>query len=162
MPIRPATPDDAPILRTLILELADYEKLLDEAERGCEEENLRRHLQPDASPRIEALLAETDGGEPAGFALFYHHYSTFQSNWGVYLEDLFVRPQHRGRGLGLALMRAVAAVAVARGSVRMEWQVLDWNATAIDFYRGLGAEAMDEWTTMRMTGGPLERLARGG
>lgn len=159
--LRPATPDDASILHTLILELADYEKMLDEARQGSDPEALRRHLQADARPRVEALIAELEDGEPAGFALFYHHYSTFHTNWGVYLEDLYVRPELRGRGIGLALMRRVAALAVERGSVRMEWQVLDWNEPAITFYEALGATAMADWTTMRLTGGPLAQLARG-
>jgi len=157
----PATPEDAPRLHALVLELAEYERMLDEARAGSDPEALRRHLAPDATPRIEALLAEDEAGEAVGFALFYHHYSTFQTNWGLYLEDLYVRPSARGRGLGLALMRAVAARAVARGCVRMEWQVLDWNAPALDFYRGLGARGMDGWTTMRLTGEPLAQLAAG-
>ena len=86
-------------------------------------------------------------------------YSTFHTNWGIYLEDLYVRPEYRGAGIGLALMRRVARLAADRGSVRLEWQVLDWNRTAIDFYARLGAEAMDEWTTMRLSGVHLARLA---
>ncbi len=159
MMIRSAAPEDAPLLRTLILELAAYEELLAEAEAGCREDQLRAHLQPDASPRLDGFIAETDGGEAVGFALFYPIYSTFHTNWGLHLEDLFVRPEQRGQGVGLALMRSVAAEAVRRGSVRMEWAVLDWNAPAIGFYKRLGAQAMDEWTTMRLTGDALARLA---
>src|SRR5690606_12728565 len=99
MPIRSATPEDAALLRTLILELAAYEQLLDEAEAGCREDRLRAHLQPDANPRLDGIIAENDDGEPVGFALFYPIYSTFQTNWGLHLEDLFVRPAHRGQGL---------------------------------------------------------------
>jgi GNAT superfamily N-acetyltransferase len=157
--IRPATPDDADTLHALILELAEYERLLEEARAGSNPEALRRHLHPDARPRIEAFVAEAEEGQAVGFALFYHHYSTFHTNWGLYLEDLYVRPDRRGAGIGLALMRAVAATAVERGCVRMEWQVLDWNEPALDFYRQLGAHAMDDWTTMRLTGAPLRSLA---
>lgn len=157
--IRKATQADASVLHALILALADYEKLLSEATRGSDADALGRHLHPDASPRVEAFLAEDAHGEALGFALCYHHYSTFHTNWGLYLEDLFVRPEHRGRGIGLALMREVARLAIERGCVRLEWQVLDWNETAIDFYRGLGARSMDEWITMRMTGEALTGLA---
>ena len=159
MPIRAATPDDAPLLRSLILALADYEKLRDEAEAGCSEAALRAHLQPDAEPSLGALIAETDDGEAVGFALFFPIYSTFHTNWGLHLEDLFVSPEHRGAGHGLALMQAVAAEAVRRGCVRMEWAVLDWNEPAIGFYERLGARPLDDWTTMRLTGEALDRLA---
>jgi ribosomal protein S18 acetylase RimI-like enzyme len=157
--IRSATPEDATILHGLILELAEYEKLLDEAREGSDAADLRRHLAPDSSPRIEAFLAVDASGEAVGFAVCYHHYSTFHTNWGLYLEDLYVRPEQRGRGIGLALMRRVARLAAERGCVRLEWQVLDWNRTAIEFYRSIGADGMDEWTTMRLTGGALSRLA---
>jgi diamine N-acetyltransferase len=159
MPIRAATPDDAPLLRSLILALADYEKLRDEAEAGCSEGHLRAHLRPGADPSLGTLIAETDTGEAAGFALFFPVYSTFHTNWGLHLEDLFVRPEQRGAGFGLALMRAVAAEAVRRGCVRMEWAVLDWNAPAIGFYERLGARPMSDWTTMRLTGDALAALA---
>jgi len=156
--IREATPEDAPIIHTLILELAEYEKMHDEAAAGSDPEALRRHLSPEAGPRVEAFLAELPEGEIAGFALCYQHYSTFQTNWGIYLEDLFVRPSRRGHGIGLALMRTVAGLAVERGAARLEWQVLDWNESAITFYRRLGAEAMREWTTMRLSGSSLRAL----
>ena len=159
MPIRSATPVDAPLLHALILELADYEKLRAEAEAGCREDRLRAHLQPDANPRLGGFVAETEAGEVAGFALFFLVYSTFNTNWGLHLEDLFVRPEHRGSGFGLALMRAVAAEAVRRGCVRMEWAVLNWNAPAIGFYERLGARPMSDWTTMRLTGDALAALA---
>lgn len=159
--IRPATPDDAPLLHALILELADYERMLEEARDGSDPEALREHLRPDAAPRVEAFIAEVEGEGAAGFALCYHHYSTFHTNWGVYLEDLYVRPAHRGRGIGLALMRRVAALALERGSVRMEWQVLDWNTPAIDFYEALGARPMSDWRTMRLAGEQLAQLAAG-
>ena len=162
MTIRPATPADAPLLRDLlILELAAYEKLRAAAEAG-READLRDHLRPDAAPALGALIAEADDGTAAGFALFFPVYSTFHTNWGLHLEDLFVRTEHRGRGIGLGLMRAVAAEAVRRGCVRMEWAVLDWNAPAIGFYERLGARPLDDWTTMRLTGGALATLADGG
>jgi ribosomal protein S18 acetylase RimI-like enzyme len=154
-----ATPDDASVIHGLILELAEYEKLLDEARAGSNPDNLRRHLAADAAPRVDAFVARDASGEAVGFALCYHHYSTFHTNWGLYLEDLYVRPECRGAGIGLALMRRVARLAAERGSVRLEWQVLNWNRPALDFYAGIGAEAMDEWTTMRLTGEALARLA---
>lgn len=157
--IRRATPDDAPQIHRLILELAEYERLLGEAREGSDPEALRRHLAADASPRVHAFVAEAASGGAFGFALCYQHYSTFHTNWGMYLEDLYVQPPHRGSGAGLALMRAVARLARELGAVRMEWQVLDWNEPALAFYRRLGAEGMDEWTTMRLTGEPLARLA---
>ena len=162
MPVRPATAADAPLVRRFVLELAEYERLLSEAEAHCREENLRAHLAADANPRLEGFIAEDDAGEPVGFALFYRHYSTFQSNWGVYLEDLYVRPAQRGAGYGLALLRAVAEAAVVRGAVRMDWQVLDWNEPAIRFYERLGAKAMADWTVMRLTGDALRAVAASG
>lgn len=158
--IRPAGPPDAETIHGLILELADYEKLLDEAVAGSDPAALRRHLAEDAVPPLRGLIAELDGAQAVGFALGYHHYSTFHTNWGLYLEDLYVQPDHRGRGIGLALMRAMAALAVADGCVRMEWQVLDWNDLALDFYRDLGARPMSDWITMRLTGKSLAALGR--
>jgi len=157
MTIRPATPDDAPTLVQLILELATYEKLRDEADPDADA--LRRQLAPDAQPRCEALLAETDGGDPVGFALFFHNYSTFLTNFGLYLEDLFVRPEHRGEGLGFALLQRVARIAKERGCQRLDWAVLDWNAPAIDFYEQLGAQPLDDWTTMRLDRTAIESVA---
>jgi diamine N-acetyltransferase len=148
---RPAAPDDAETLVVLIRELAAYEKLTHEARPDAEA--LRRHLAPSAQPRVEALLAETDGeGEPeaVGFALVFANYSTFLTRFGLYLEDLYVRPAHQGRGVGFRLLRRVAQMAAARGCERLDWAVLDWNAPAIRFYEQLGAEPLDEWTTMRL------------
>lgn len=157
MTIRPATPDDAPTLVQLILELAEYEQLRHEADPDAEA--LRRQLAPDAQPRCEALLAEARDGAPVGFALFFHNYSTFLTNFGLYLEDLFVRPDHRGQGIGFALLQRVAQIAEERGCQRLDWAVLDWNTPAIDFYEQLGAEPLDDWTTMRLDRTAIESVA---
>jgi len=160
MDIRPATPDDAEVLVQLILELAAYEKLRDEADPSAAA--LRRQLAPDAQPRCEALIAEIDGedgNEPVGFALFFHNYSTFLTNFGLYLEDLFVRPDHRGQGIGFALLQRVAQIAEQRGCRRLDWAVLDWNTPAIRFYEQLGAEPLDDWTTMRLDRTAIESVA---
>jgi GNAT superfamily N-acetyltransferase len=153
--LRPATADDAELLASLICELADYEKLRHEAtpDAGA----LRMHLDAEAHPRVEALIAEI-GGEAVGFALYFHNYSTFLTRFGIWLEDLFVKPSCRGQGIGFALLRRVAEIAVERGCGRMEWAVLDWNTSAIDFYLRLGARPMDEWRLMRVTGDALRKL----
>lgn len=153
--LRPARPDDAATIAALIEELAVYERLAHEA--APDAERLHRHLSSDASPRIEALLAEVNG-EPVGFALFFQNYSTFLTRWGIYLEDIYVRPESRGKGIGKALLKRVAQIAVERECGRLEWSVLDWNEPALRFYRSLGATPMDEWTTMRVTGDALRRL----
>ncbi|HHP7238478.1 GNAT family N-acetyltransferase [Longibacter sp.] len=160
--IRKATPDDADVLVTLIRQLAAYENLLDEARPDAS--RLRSQLDEDAQPRCEALIAETveTESEPVGFALFFANYSTFLTRFGIYLEDLFVRPTFRGKGVGFRLLRRVARVAAARGCERVDWAVLDWNTPAIDFYRQIGAEPLDEWTTMRLTGNAIQRLAEEG
>jgi len=155
--IRPATPDDAPTLVQLILELAEYEKLLDEAHPDADA--LRDQLAPDAQPRCDALIAEAGVGTPVGFALFFPNYSTFLTNFGLYLEDLYVRPEHRGHGIGFALLQRVAQVADERGCQRLDWAVLDWNTPAIDFYEQLGAEPLDDWTTMRLDRAAIESVA---
>lgn len=154
--VRHAGPDDAEVLVSLILELAEYERMTDEAEPDADA--LRKHLAPDANPRCDALLAEDDAtGEAVGFALFFQNYSTFLSRWGIYLEDLYVKPSFRGQGIGFALLKRVADVADERGCRRLEWSVLNWNQLAIDFYRRLGARSMDDWTTMRLTEFGLEK-----
>jgi GNAT superfamily N-acetyltransferase len=156
--IRPAGPGDAEVLVELILGLADYEKLAHEA--APDPAALRAHLRDDARPRCEALLAEEAATRRAiGFALYFPNYSTFLTRWGLYLEDLYVLPAFRGRGVGLALLRRVAEIAVARGCRRLDWSVLDWNAPAIAFYRKLGARPLDDWTTMRLEEEALQRLA---
>ncbi len=153
--IRPATIDDVPLIRALIGELAEYEQLADAA--VATDADLRAQLFG-ADPAAEVLIGEVDG-EPAGFALFFHNFSTFLGKRGLYLEDLFVRPAARGVGLGKHLMAALARIAVQRDCGRFEWSVLDWNAPAIGFYRRIGAVGMDEWTVQRLEGEALHALA---
>ena len=152
--IRPATEADVPLVLRFIRELAEYERLLHEV--VATEERLRDTLFG-ARPAAEVVIAE-DGGEPLGFALFFHNYSTFLAQPGIYLEDLYVRPAARGHGIGRALLAHLAALARARGCGRLEWWVLDWNESAIRFYRSLGAQSMDDWTVFRLTGEALARL----
>ncbi|MFQ5571588.1 MAG: GNAT family N-acetyltransferase, partial [Rhodothermales bacterium] len=157
--IRPADPGDAETLSDLIVELAEYEKLAFEA--APDPEDLRRHLSPKANPRCEALLAEhVATGQTIGFALFFQNYSTFLTRWGMYLEDLYVKPAFRGRGAGIALFKRVAEIAIERRCERLDWSVLDWNTLAIDFYRKLGARTLDDWTRVRLSGKALHQLAR--
>ena len=153
--IRPARPEDVPLLMGLIVELAEYERLADHVK--ATDELLERALFGE-SPAAEALIAELDG-EPAGYALFFPTFSTFLAIQGVWLEDLFVRPACRGHGVGRSLLAAVAARTRDRGGERLEWSALDWNELALDFYRGLGAARMDEWVTHRLVGEELEELA---
>lgn len=153
--IRPATADDLPLIRQLIAELAEYERLADAA--VATDDGLREQLFG-AQPAAEVLIGEVDG-EAAGFALFFHNFSTFLGKRGLYLEDLFVRPAFRGAGLGRHLMASLARLAVQRDCGRFEWSVLDWNAPAIGFYRTLGAVGMDEWTVQRLEGEALHALA---
>jgi GNAT superfamily N-acetyltransferase len=153
--IRDARVEDVPQILAFIRELAEYERLAHTVETTTE--SLREHLFG-ARPAAEVLLAEL-GTKAAGFALFFHNFSTFKGLPGVYLEDLYVRPQARGRGVGKALLAEVAKRAVQRGCGRMEWAVLDWNEPAINFYRSLGAQPLDQWTTYRLTGENLAKLA---
>jgi GNAT superfamily N-acetyltransferase len=153
--IRPATADDVPLIRALIGELAEYERLADAA--VATDDNLHAQLFG-AQPAAEVLIGEVDG-EAAGFALFFHNFSTFLGKRGLYLEDLFVRPTFRGSGLGKHLMATLARIAVQRDCGRFEWSVLDWNEPAIGFYRTLGAVGMDEWTVQRLEGDALRALA---
>ena len=153
--IRPAVREDTGRIVAFIRELADYEKLAHEA--VADEAGLASQLFG-PTPRAEVLIAEVDG-QAAGIALFFHNFSTFVGKPGLYLEDLFVRPQYRGLGLGKRLMTRLAAIAVERDCGRFEWSVLDWNTPAIDFYRTLGAIGMDEWTLQRVTGDALTALA---
>lgn len=155
--IRAATVDDADTIHHLISELARYEK--EPAAVVCTVAGLRAQIAADPPP-FECLVAEI-GAEAVGFALFFHNYSTWRGARGLYLEDLYVPEERRRQGIGQALLGRVAAIAVERGCHRFEWSVLDWNTPAIDFYRGLGAEPMDGWTTFRLAGAPLLRLAKG-
>jgi len=152
--IRPATSADLPLIAALIRELAEYEKLSHEVH--FDEAVLGEQLFG-ARPYAEVLIAELDG-EPQGFALFFHNFSTFEGRPGIYLEDLFVRPAARGHGLGKALFAELARLGVERGCARLEWWVLDWNEPSIGFYKALGAKPMDEWTVMRLDGPALARL----
>ena len=165
--IRPATPADIPEILAFIRELAVYEREPASA-IAAHADLLRDGFGP--TPRFHCLIAELSSTNnqqpatnnlptPAGFALYFHNYSTWRGNAGIFLEDLFVRPAFRGRGIGKALIAAVAAIAVAEGCSRFEWAVLDWNTPAIDFYNSLGAIPLSEWTTMRLTGDPLAALA---
>lgn len=155
MIIRPATEADVPLILRFIRELAEYERLLHEV--VATEARLRETLFG-ARPAAEVVIAEADG-EPLGFALFFHNYSTFLAQPGIYLEDLYVRPEARGRGVGRALLAHLARLARERGCGRLEWWVLDWNESALRFYRSLGARPMDEWTVQRLTDADLDRLA---
>ena len=154
--IRPAVPDDLPLICALIRELADYEKLAHEVR--FDSARLGEYLFG-PRPMAEVLIAESDG-TAQGFALFFHNFSTFEGRPGIYLEDLFVRPAARGKGLGKALLAHLARLAVDRGCARFEWWVLDWNAPSIGFYKALGARPMDEWTVMRVDGAALDALAK--
>ena len=153
--LRPAEPTDAALITTLIRELAEYEKLLHECHATAD--NIRQSLFG-GNPHAECVIAELHGAA-AGFALFFHNYSTFLAKPGLYLEDLFVRPAARGHGVGKALLAHLAQLAMDRGCGRFEWSVLDWNASAIAFYESLGAKAQTEWTIYRMTGDALTQLA---
>lgn len=153
--IRPATPADIGQILQLICELAEYEKLLD---RVVATQSMLRESLFGERPRAEVLIAEVDG-QVAGFALFFHNFSTFVGRAGLYLEDLYVRPQFRQLSIGKTLLSRLAKIAVERDCGRFEWSVLDWNEPAISFYKKLGATALDEWTVFRVDGEALQRLA---
>ncbi len=153
--IRSAIPADLPLIAALIRALAEYEKLADEVR--FDEATLGAKLFG-PRPYAEVLIGEVDG-EPQGFALFFHNFSTFEGRPGIYLEDLFVTPEARGVGLGKALLIELARLAVERDCARLEWWVLDWNEPSIGFYQSLGARPMDEWTVMRVDGDALHALA---
>lgn len=155
--IVPARPEDVPLIVAMVRELAEFERLLHEVR--IEAADLQAHLFGER-PYAEAALV-WDGNEAAGFALWFHNYSTFAGRPGLYLEDLFVRPAWRGRGHGEALIRYLARLAVERGCGRFEWAVLDWNENAIAFYRKLGAVGMNDWTIQRVAGDALVALAAG-
>lgn len=159
--IRPATPGDVGLILDLIRELAEYERAPTEA--VATPELIHRHLFGRGlghGPTAECLIGEV-AGVPAGFAVYFHNFSTWLGKPGVYLEDLFVRPSARGVGLGRALFSAVARVAVERGCERMDWAVLDWNTPAIEFYERQGATGLSDWTVHRLTGGALRRIGEG-
>lgn len=153
--IRPAIAADVPLILSLIRGLAEYERA-PEAVIATEEDLLRDGFGP--NPFYFCLIAEHKG-RPAGFAFYFFDYSTWIGRPGIYLEDLFVYPELRGLGIGKALLKQVAAIAVEKGCARLKWSVLDWNTPAIDFYRAMGGELMDEWTNVRIQGEALERLA---
>jgi len=153
--IRKAEESDIPLIFTLIKSLAEYEKLSHEV--TATEEKLKQTLFGEQK-YAEVLIAEYDG-EAAGFALFFHNYSTFIGKPGLYLEDLFVFPHLRGKGIGKALLIKLAQIAIERNCGRFEWSVLDWNEPSINFYKSLGASPMDEWTIYRVTGDKLKKLA---
>lgn len=155
--LRPATAADVPLVLALIRELAAYEREPD-AVVATEADLLRDGFGPE--PRFCVLLAEDDG-EPAGFAFYFFTYSTWRGRPALYLEDLFVRPAHRAKGIGMALMRALARVAVERGCERFCWEVLDWNEPALRFYEKIGAEVLRSWLNVRLSGDALARLAAG-
>lgn len=151
---RYAQRSDAPLILQFIRELADYEKMSDEV--VADEETLEEWIFDKG--KAEVLFAVVDEKE-IGFALFFHNFSTFLGRAGIYLEDLFVRPEHRGKGYGKAILKQLASIAVERKCGRLEWWCLDWNQPSIDFYRSLGAEPMSDWTVYRMTGDTLNNLA---
>jgi GNAT superfamily N-acetyltransferase len=153
--IVPAKPADVPLLLALIGELADYEKLRHQV--VATEASVSLALFG-PRPGAEAVIARV-GGEPVGYALYYHNFSTFLGKHGLYLEDLFVRPAYRGRAIGKALLRHMAALALQRDCPRLEWAVLDWNRPARDFYEALGAQAISDWIIHRVSGDALRRLA---
>jgi GNAT superfamily N-acetyltransferase len=153
--IRTATSHDAPLIVQLIRELAEYERAPQEAV-ATPEDIMRDGFS--TRPKFRVLIAEWSG-QPAGFALFFNNYSTWRGRPGLFLEDLFVRPQFRKKGIGKSLLAHLARIAVDEGCGRFEWQVLDWNTPAIEFYQSLGARVMKGWLTMRVTGAALSKLA---
>ena len=154
--IRPATPDDVPLIITFIHELATYEKLAHEVVASEADMHAALFGEP---PVVETVIASLDG-EPVGYALFFPTFSTFLGKPGLYLEDLYVRPAARGFGVGRKLLAHLARITVERGWGRFEWAVLDWNEPSIAFYKKMGATAMHDWTVFRITGEELKRLAR--
>ncbi|MFI6940620.1 GNAT family N-acetyltransferase [Streptomyces sp. NPDC050418] len=153
--IRTATPADIPVIHAMVRELAEYEKALDEA--NATEEQLHTALFGD-HPAAYALIAEDTDGRPAGFCVYFLNFSTWRGVHGIYLEDLYVRPEARGGGHGKALLTELARICVERGYARLEWSVLDWNAPSIAFYESLGARPQDEWTVYRLTDEALKAL----
>ncbi|WP_329366945.1 GNAT family N-acetyltransferase [Streptomyces sp. NBC_01483] len=155
--IRTATPDDIPVIHAMVRELAEYEKVPDEAKASRQQ--LREALFGER-PAAFAHIAEA-AGEPVGFAMWFLNFSTWRGVHGIYLEDLYVRPEARGGGHGKALLAELARICVERGYERLEWSVLNWNRPSIDFYEALGARPQDEWTVYRLTDGALRELGSG-
>ena len=155
--IRTATPADVPVLLELVAELAEYERE-PEAATGTTADYLAALFPTDAEPAVFAFVAEVEGAV-AGMAIWFRTFSTWTGRHGIWLEDLYVRPAYRGHGLGADLMAELARVCLERGYPRLEWTVLDWNTPAIEVYSHLGAQAMEDWTTRRMTGAALRELA---
>lgn len=153
--LRFAGPEDSGLILEFVRALADYEKLLDSVEAA--EEDFRKYIFDEK--KAEALIAEYDG-VPAGFALFFHTFSTFAGKPGLYLEDVFVKPPYRGKGLGKLFLAFLAALALERNCGRFEWACLDWNEPSIKFYKSQGARPMDEWTTYRLSGAALAELGK--
>ena len=153
--IRPARETDVQLLVEFIRGIAEYEKLLDEVE--ATEEGVRQSLFGE-KPAAEALIGEWEG-EPVAFAVYFQNFSTFMGRAGLYLEDLFVKPQYRQRGIGKLMLKHLAGIAVERGCPRLEWVASDWNEPAIEFYEGLGAKQMSDWRLFRMSGDSLKQLA---
>lgn len=155
MTFRFAGPDDCSLILSFIRSLAAYEKMTDQV--VATEELLREWIFEKGKAEV---LFVCDGGKEVGFALFFHNFSTFLGRAGIYLEDLFILPEYRGKGFGKALLKRLAGITVERGCGRLEWSCLDWNRPSIGFYRSLGAAAMDEWTTYRLTGDTLKEAAK--
>jgi len=156
--IKPATIDDVPLILTFIKELAEFEKLLHEVTAT---EAILTETLFGKQPKAEVIIAYSDHS-PVGFALFFHNFSTFLGKPGIYLEDLYVKPEARGKGIGKKILQHLAQLTLERDCGRLEWWVLDWNQQAINFYRSIGAIAMDEWTVQRVAGDALQKLAEGG
>ncbi len=153
--IKSAVKEDAPVILDFIKALAEYEKLSDEV--VATKEAIEKTLFDD-NPKAECIIGY-ENDKPVAFALFFHNYSTFLGKYGIYLEDLFVIPEKRGKGYGKRMLKKLAEISVDRNCGRLEWSVLDWNKPAIEFYKALGAKPMDEWTTFRLTGNSLNKLA---
>jgi diamine N-acetyltransferase len=156
--IRAARPDDSALIFALVRELADYEKLTDEVDATPEAIAAALFAR---EPKLFCDIAEWNG-EPAGFAIWFLNFSTFRGRYGIYLEDIFVRPAYRKRGIGKALLARLAVRCVAQGYARFEWSVLDWNKPSIEFYRSIGAQVMDEWKICRLSGEALAAFAEAG
>lgn len=160
--VRAAVPDDVPHIFQMIKDLAEYEKEPDaviSTSADLQEALFGSSKSQVDAPAAYAIVAESESGELMGFALWFLNYSTWLGKHGIYLEDLYVRPEYRGGGAGKAMLRRLAQICVERGYGRLEWWVLDWNTPAIDFYKAKGAQAMDEWTVYRVTGSALHELA---